>query len=96
MNRSQLIDALADRAGVTKADAGSVLDAFSEVLQEAVKSGDKVQLPGLLTVDTVHRAAREGRNPQTGESLQIAARMAVRVTPGSQLKKAAESLPVSA
>lgn len=95
MNRSQLIDALADRAGVTKQDAGSVLDAFGSVLQEAVAAGDKVQLPGLLTVETTHRAAREGRNPQTGESLQIPARMAVKVSPGSQLKKAAESLAVS-
>ncbi len=95
MNRTQLTDALADRTGLTKQDTGAVLDAFGDVLRETVAGGEKLQLPGLLTVETVHRSARSGRNPQTGEALEIPARMAVKVTAGSALKKAAEDVAPS-
>jgi DNA-binding protein HU-beta len=71
-----------------------VIDGLREELVEAITRGDKVALPGLLTVERTQRSARTGRNPQTGESIEIAAANTVKVTAGSNLKKAASAVPV--
>ncbi|MFB9376239.1 HU family DNA-binding protein [Kineococcus gynurae] len=89
MNRSELVSSLAERSGVTQAQADSVLTAFGDVLVEAVGSGEAVKLPGLMTVERVERAARTGRNPRTGETLEIAASFGAKLTAGSKLKAAA-------
>ncbi|MCI2240131.1 HU family DNA-binding protein [Paenibacillus sp. TRM 82003] len=89
MNRAELITAVAERSGVSQSDADAVLGAFGDVLLEAVAKGDAVKLPGLMTVERVERAARTGRNPRTGETLEIAASFGAKLTAGSKLKAAA-------
>ena len=73
MNKTELIAALAEKAEVSKKDAEKVLNAFVETVQDAVKADDKVQLVGFGTFESKARAAREGKNPQTGEKIKIAA-----------------------
>ena len=73
MNKTELIAALAEKAEVSKKDAEKVLNAFVETVQGAVKADDKVQLVGFGTFESKARAAREGKNPQTGEVIKIAA-----------------------
>ena len=73
MNKTELIAAMAEKAGVSKKDTEAVLNAFIETVQEAVKADDKVQLVGFGTFEARERAAREGKNPQTGEKIKIAA-----------------------
>ena len=73
MNKTELIAALAEKAEVSKKDAEKVLNAFIETVQDAVKADDKVQLVGFGTFESKTRAAREGKNPQTGAKIQIAA-----------------------
>ena len=86
MNKSELIDAVADKSGVSKADASKTVDAFFEVLTNAVKSGDKVAWPGFGSFSTSQSAARTGRNPQTGEPVNIAASTRMKFTASSTLK----------
>ena len=86
MNKSELIDAVASRSGVSKADAGKTIDAFFEVLTSAIKSGDKVSWPGFGSFITSQSAARTGRNPQTGEPVNIAASTRMKFTASSTLK----------
>jgi DNA-binding protein HU-beta len=86
MNKSELIDAVANRSGVSRADAGKAIDAFFEVLTSAVKSGDKVSWPGFGSFSTSESAARTGRNPQTGEAVDISASTRMKFTPSSALK----------
>jgi len=88
VNRSELVAAVADSAGTSKTDADAVLNALGDTLVDAVKKGEKVQIPGLLTVERVERAARTGRNPATGETLNIPAGYGVKVSAGSKLKNA--------
>ncbi|MFD4525638.1 HU family DNA-binding protein [Streptomyces sp. NPDC058470] len=91
MNRSELVAALADRAEVTRKDADAVLAAFAEVTGEVVAKGEeKVTVPGFLTFERTHRAAREGRNPATQETMTIPAGYSVKVSAGSKLKEAAK------
>ena len=73
MNKTELVAALAEKAGVSKKDAEKVLNAFIETVQDSVKADDKVQLVGFGTFESKARAAREGKNPQTGAKIQIAA-----------------------
>lgn len=73
MNKTELVAALAEKAEVSKKDAEKVLNAFVETVQDAVKADDKVQLVGFGTFESKVRAAREGKNPQTGAKIQIAA-----------------------
>ena len=73
MTKTELVAALAEKAEVSKKDAEKVLNAFVETVQEAVKADDKVQLVGFGTFENRARSAREGKNPQTGEKIQIAA-----------------------
>ncbi len=72
MNKSQLIDKIAAGADISKAAAGRSLDAFIDAVTEALKEGDSVALVGFGTFAVRERAARSGRNPQTGETIQIA------------------------
>lgn len=73
MNKSELIDAIADGADISKASAGKALDAVLEAITGALKKGDQVSLVGFGTFAVKHRPARTGRNPQTGKEIQIAA-----------------------
>ena len=73
MNKTELIAALAEKAEVSKKDVEKVLNAFVETVQDAVKADDKVQLVGFGTFESKARAAREGKNPQTGAKIKIAA-----------------------
>ncbi|NET37901.1 MAG: HU family DNA-binding protein [Cyanothece sp. SIO1E1] len=73
MNKGELVDAIAEKAGVTKKDADIILTAAMEVIMEAVSGGDKVTLVGFGTFEPRDRQAREGRHPQTGKKLQIPA-----------------------
>jgi DNA-binding protein HU-beta len=95
MNKAELVSAISKRADVPASTVDSVIDGLREELVEAITRGDKVALPGLLTVERTQRSARTGRNPQTGESIEIAAANTVKVTAGSSLKKAASAVPVS-
>lgn len=88
--RSDLVAALAEKADVTKTQADAVLSALSEVILDAVQKGDKVAIPGILSVERVARAARTGRNPATGETISIPAGHGVKVSAGSRLKAAAK------
>lgn len=90
MNRKELISAIADKAGVSQTDADKVLNAFQDVVFDVVGTGtEKLTLPGFLSFEQGSRAAREGRNPATGETIQIAASKTAKVTAGSKLKAAA-------
>ncbi|MER5927551.1 HU family DNA-binding protein [Streptomyces mirabilis] len=91
MNRSELVTALAERAQVTRKDADAVLTALVESVGDVVAKGDeKVTIPGFLSFERTHRAARTARNPQTGEPLEIPAGYGVKVSAGSKLKEAAK------
>ena len=88
MNRQELIAAIVDKTGVTKADADKVLKGFVEAVTESVAAGDKVQLVGFGTFERVERGEREGRNPRTGEVVKIAACKAPKFTAGAAFKDA--------
>ena len=90
ISRNELVAALADQAKTTKAEADAVLSAFSEILLDSVAKGAKVSIPGILSVERVQRAARTGRNPSTGETIDIPAGFGVKVSVGSRLKAAAK------
>ena len=94
MNKAELVSAIAKRADVSSKTVDAVLGGLQEELVEAITRGDKVAVPGLLTVERTQRSARTGRNPQTGESIDIPAANTVKVTAGSNLKKAASNVPV--
>ena len=88
MSKQQLVEMIAEKAGLTKADASRALDATMESIQETLKKGEKVSLVGFGTFATSKREARDGRNPRTGETVKIAARTAVTFKAGSKLKDA--------
>lgn len=86
MNKTELIDAVAAKAGLSKVDAKKALDAVLDSIAEAVKSGDKVALVGFGTFSVSERAARTGRNPQTGATIEIAAKKSVKFKAGAGLE----------
>ncbi|WP_199611458.1 nucleoid-associated protein HU-beta [Flocculibacter collagenilyticus] len=88
MNKSQLIDKIAGSADISKASAGRALDAFIEAVTDTLKEGDSVALVGFGTFSVRERAARSGRNPQTGETIQIAAANIPSFKAGKALKDA--------
>ena len=88
MNKSELIDAIAASADISKADAGRALDATLEAVTGALKKGDSVSLVGFGTFAVKERAAREGRNPQTGQTIQIEAAKVPGFKAGKALKDA--------
>ena len=69
MNKTELVAAVAEQAGLSKKDAEAAVKAFTDVVAEALKAGDKIQLVGFGTFEVSERAAREGRNPRTGETM---------------------------
>ena len=86
MNKTELIAAIAERTELTKKDADNALKAFIDVVAEELKKGEKVQLVGFGTFEVSERAAREGRNPQTGETMQIKASKTPKFKAGKALK----------
>ncbi len=85
MNKAQLIDAIAAKAGLTKADAKKALDATVEATTEALKNGDRVALVGFGSFSVSERSSRTGRNPQTGKEITIPAKKIVKFKPGAEL-----------
>ncbi len=88
MNKAQLIDAMAAGAGLTKADAKKALDAFVTATTDALKGGDRVALIGFGSFTVNERAARTGRNPQTGKEITIPAKKVVKFKAGAELADA--------
>ncbi|MEM0909379.1 MAG: HU family DNA-binding protein [Pseudomonadota bacterium] len=88
MNKSELIDSIASSADISKAAAGRALDAFTGTVTDALKDGDQVVLVGFGTFSVRERAARSGRNPQTGDTIQIAAAKVPAFKAGKALKDA--------
>lgn len=86
MNKTDLVAAIADQAGLSKKDAEKALKAFTETVTSELKKGGKVQLVGFGTFEVSERAAREGRNPRTGETMEIAASKAPKFKAGKALK----------
>jgi DNA-binding protein HU-beta len=88
VTKSEFVDQVADRAGLSKRDAGNAVDAFLETIEGALRRGSEVAFSGFGKFSVSHRAAREGRNPATGERIQIAASRVPKFTAGAALKKA--------
>lgn len=87
MNKSDLIDAMAEDAGITKAAAKKALESFLGNIEGSLKKGDRVSLVGFGSWSVSKRAAREGRNPQTGKTIKIGAKKVVKFKAGSDLQK---------
>ena len=86
MNKAELVAAIADKAELSKKDAEAALKAFTDVVAEELKKGEKIQLVGFGTFEVSERAARTGRNPQTGEEMTIPASRAPKFKAGKALK----------
>ena len=87
MNKAELIDAIAKDAKLTKVDAGKALDAITDSITKALKKSDRVSLVGFGSFSVAKRAARNGRNPQTGKAIKIAAKKVAKFKAGAELKK---------
>ncbi|MCI9052965.1 MAG: HU family DNA-binding protein [Lachnospiraceae bacterium] len=88
MNKTELIAAIAEQAELSKKDAEKALKAFTDIVTEELKKGEKIQLVGFGTFEVTERAAREGRNPQTNEPMSIPASKAPKFKAGKALKDA--------
>jgi len=88
VTKQEFVDQIADRAGLSKKDAAGAVDAFLDAVEDALKRGSEVSFSGFGKFSVSQRAAREGRNPATGERIQIAASRVPRFTAGAGLKKA--------
>ena len=88
MDKTELVAAVAEQADISKKDAEKALKAFVDVVTEEMKKGEKVQLVGFGTFEVSERAAREGRNPQTGKTMKIEACKAPKFKAGKALKDA--------
>jgi DNA-binding protein HU-beta len=88
MNKSELVDAIAAESGLTKVDATRALDAFLTTVSKSLKKGDEVAITGFGKFSVSKRAARTGRNPQTGATLKIKASKTPKFTAGATLKQA--------
>ncbi len=88
MNKGQLVEAISRDAGITKTQAQNALDAFVKNVQRSLKNGDKVTIVGFGTFSASTRAARMGRNPQTGQPIHIPARRVAKFSAGKALKEA--------
>lgn len=85
MNKTELVAALAKDSKLTKADAEKVLNALISVVSKTLKKGEKVTIPGFVTISKVKRGARTGRNPQTGKEIKIAAKNVAKFKAGKTL-----------
>ncbi|MFZ5432620.1 MAG: HU family DNA-binding protein [Calditrichota bacterium] len=90
MNKAELVTAVAAKTGMTKRSAEETLDAVLDTITDAVRDGDKVAVTGFGTFLLTERAARIGRNPKTGEEIQIAARKLPRFIPGKKFREMAK------
>lgn len=90
LSRNDLVAALAAKTGSTKKDVDEFVTAFADLVIDSVAKGEKISIPGVLSVERVQRAARTGRNPATGETIDIPAGYGVKVSAGSRLKAAAK------
>ncbi len=90
MNKSELVEAMANESGESKAAVSRVLDAFISTVTSALKSGDQVVVPGFGSFAIGHRSARTGRNPQTGATIQIKASRVAKFKVGKSLKEAVQ------
>ena len=88
MTKANIIDAIAEKTGLTKKESEAALKATLDAFQSALKKGEKVQLIGFGTFEVKKRAARQGRNPRTGETIKIPASKSVAFTAGTALKNA--------
>ena len=88
MNKAELVSVIAEKAGLTKVDAKKALEAFMDASSEALHKGDRISLVGFGTFEVSERAAREARNPQTGEPMNISACKAPKFKAGKALKDA--------
>ena len=88
MNKTELVAAMAEKTELSKKDAEAALKAFTDVVSEELKKGEKIQLVGFGTFEVSERAARQGVNPATGEKIQIAASKAPKFKPAKALKEA--------
>ena len=88
MNKSELIAAIAQDSGLTKADSEKALNSFIAVVTKCLKKGDKLTIPGFVTASKSKRSARTGRNPQTGKEIKIAAKNVVKFKAGKTLDEA--------
>lgn len=86
MNKTELVAAIADKTELSKKEAEKALKAFTDVIAEELAKGEKIQLVGFGTFEVSERAAREGRNPMTGETIQIAASKTPKFKAGKALK----------
>ena len=85
MNKAELVEAMASGAKLTKADAGRALDSMIEAVAKGLKKGDRISLVGFGSFSVAKRAARTGRNPQTGKEIKIAAKKVVKFKAGAEL-----------
>lgn len=85
MNKAELVEAMASGSKLTKADAGRALDSMIEAVAKGLKKGDRISLVGFGSFSVAKRAARTGRNPQTGKEIKIAAKKVVKFKAGSEL-----------
>lgn len=90
LNRTDLVAAVAAESGQSQGAVNGVLDALFSTLAKSLAEGSEVSIPGWLKVEQTSRAARTGRNPQTGEPIEIAASKGVKISAGSKLKAAAK------
>ncbi|PCJ65222.1 MAG: DNA-binding protein [Bacteroidetes bacterium] len=88
MNKTELISAISDQAGITKEGAKAALEATIGSIQNAVQQGDKVSIPGFATWSASYRPARDGRNPSTGKTIKIADRVAIKFKAGKTFSDA--------
>ncbi len=88
MNKEELVTAIAARTNLEKTKVQKVLDAFTETVKDTLRKGEKIALIGFCGIEVANRAAREGRNPQTGAKIQIPATRTVKFTAGKTLKDA--------
>ncbi len=92
MNKTELVETIAQRTGVSKTDVAGVLNEFENIAGDIVAKGkDTLTIPGFLKFEQTHRKARKGRNPQTGEEIQVPAANAAKVSAGNKLKQRAKS-----
>lgn len=91
MTKPELVSAMSEKTGVSKKDAAASIDAFVEIISDVLKHGDKLQLVGFGTFEVSERAARTGRNPQTGEDIKIPAARVPKFKAGAALKTAVNS-----
>jgi len=87
MNKAELIEEVVGKTGLTKKDVGLVVDALMEAISNTVEKGEKVTLVGFGTFQTIQKKSRRGRNPQTGEEIQIPAKKVPKFVPGKNLRE---------